>query len=117
MLGWGVNELRSFFVPAIFVGTLEPLAGTTFAFKRVPRANSTLRDPLTPKTLVFIRENKGCHAAALINGVYRDCARCRFALLNPQRNALQTWRSGMCIARSLFVWRTEERAARMLDTL
>ena len=78
---------------------------------------ATLRDPLTPKTLALISENRGCHATDFINRVYGERARYMFALVNPQRNLVQTWRSGLRISRSHCVTRSEERAALVLDTL
>ena len=77
----------------------------------------TLRDPLTPKTFALMRENQGCHVVAFVNGFYGERAHCRFALVNPQRNPLQMWRSGLRISLSHFVTRTKERAALVLDTL
>ena len=53
----------------------------------------------------------------LLNGVYGEHARYRFALVNPQRNRLQTWRFGLRITLSHFVMHREERAAPVQDPL
>ena len=80
--------------------TRLPPPSRTLRAKVVPKDPPTpprarLRAPLTPITLALIRENQGCHASAFINEVYGEHARYWFALVNPQRNPLQTWGSGV----------------------
>ena len=90
--------------------------------KLVPKDQPTppkasLNDPLTAKTMELLRDNSGDQARWFVQYIWGLHARFRFALRNPMRNPLVTWQQGDRICRSLFVSRSEERAALIVDTL
>ena len=80
-----------------------------------PKASRT--DPLTSKTMELLRDNNGGQARWFVQYIWGLHARFRFALQNPMRNPLVTRQHGGWICRSLFLSRSEERAALILDTL
>ena len=87
--------------------------------KSVPKDQPTqpkasLNDPLTPKTMELLRDKSGGQARWFVQHIWGLHARFRVALRNP----LGTWQQGHRIyADPIFLSRSEERAALILDTL
>ena len=77
---------------------------------------ASLNNPLTPKTMEFLRESNGGQARWFVPYILGFRARSRFALPNPMRNPLVTWQQGDRICQFCFLSRSEERAALILDT-
>ena len=81
------------------------------------KPKASLNGPLTPKTMELPTDNSGGQAQWCVQYIWGLHEWFRFTLRNPMCNPLVTWQQGDRICRPHFLFRSEERAALILDTL